>query len=150
MAQPARDPTLIKRFEHPPRRAAVDRLRGASPHPRARVAHLAGDLERQRRAQQQAIPVRAAVLAAPTPPAAPRIVLRIAACEVAGRAGLRSRSRPASRISHGPLRPGRTSNTVNGPIGVGSSQPSAPWTTNVRSNSHAGERLGNELRHVAD
>ena len=42
--------------------------------------------------------------------------------------------------------PGRTSSTVNGPSGVGSSQPSAPCTTKARSIGRPGKRLGHELR----
>jgi len=76
---------LRQELEQPPRRPAVDG--GGRPrHAFARLTHLTCDLERERGAEQQTVAVSTAVFAMEHRPQRARVVGRIAAGQIRGRA----------------------------------------------------------------
>ena len=104
------------------------RCASASPHCSASARDARRD--RARRTPRSS----AARLAAASPPARSR-----------GRAARAGRI-PADRFRARLTRPGVTSNARNGPIGVASSQPAAPCTTQARSIVHAGQACRPSIR----
>ena len=113
------------------------------------IGDAADDLERQRRAEQQRVAVRAAVLTVEHRAQRPRVVRGVAAGEIAPPRSGRGRSRDGSAHLARSTWPGRTSSTVNGPSGVGSSQPARAVDDEGALDRQPGQRVGHELRASA-
>ena len=74
-----------QRIEHPARGSAIDRV-GRTFHSLTRMPHLAGDFQCQRCTEEQAIPVRSAILTGKHGFQRTRVVLGIASCQTGCRA----------------------------------------------------------------